>query len=229
MSHQINITRIKAVNSALGNLKNKVVFVGGATVSLYADRMAPETRPTDDIDVLVEISSRWDFAALEENLRKMGFQNDTSSKFLGRYLLPGLIIDVMPTHEEILGFSNKWYAQGFINSIEYKIDDQNQVKIFAAPYFIASKLEAFKNRGKSDGRTSSDFEDIIFVLENRRTIWDEMNNAQEKLKQYLLAEFTILYNNPYIEEWIYSHSSSHSSPSTYFIMESIEGFLKNYR
>lgn len=226
MSHQINITRIKAVNNALGDLKNKVVFVGGATVSLYADRVAPETRPTDDIDVLVEISSRWDFAALEEQLRKMGFQNDTSSKFLGRYLLPGLIIDVMPTHEEILGFSNKWYAQGFKKSIEYKIDDQNKVKIFSAPYFIASKIEAFKNRGKDDGRTSSDFEDIIFVLENRRLIWQEMHDAEPQLKEYLLKEFHSLFNNPYIEEWIDAHSGSYSSPSPYFILEYIEEFLK---
>jgi hypothetical protein len=31
-----------------------VVFVGGATVSLYADRIAAEVRPTDDIDILLE-------------------------------------------------------------------------------------------------------------------------------------------------------------------------------
>ncbi|MEI9809551.1 MAG: hypothetical protein WDO16_17700 [Bacteroidota bacterium] len=83
MSHRINLTRIKAVSNALGELKDKVVFVGGATVSLYADRAAPEVRPTDDVDILVEISSRWDFAALEEQLRKIGFQNDISSGFFG--------------------------------------------------------------------------------------------------------------------------------------------------
>src|SRR5215204_6006107 len=108
MSHKINITRIKAVSNALGELKDKVVFVGGATVSLYVDRVAPESRPTDDVDVLIEIGTRWDFAAVEEQLRKMGFQNDSSSKFLGRYLLPGIIVDIMPTDEKILGFSNIW-------------------------------------------------------------------------------------------------------------------------
>lgn len=227
MSHQINITRIKAVSNALGELKNEVVFVGGATVSLYADRIAPEVRPTDDIDVLVEIGSRWDFAGLEEQLRKMGFQNDTSSGFVGRYLLPGLIIDIMPTNEEILGFSNKWYSEGFKNSIDYEIDRQHTVKIFSAPYFVASKIEAFKNRGKNDGRISSDFEDIIFVLENRRSIWEEMADAQMHLKEYLRSEFDTFYNNPYIEEWIYAHSGSPSSPGTYFIFESMKEFLKN--
>ncbi len=42
MSHQTNITRIRAVSNALGDLRDQVVFVGGATVSLYADRIAVE-------------------------------------------------------------------------------------------------------------------------------------------------------------------------------------------
>jgi predicted nucleotidyltransferase len=225
MSHGVNITRIKAVNNALGDLRDKVVFIGGATVSLYADRMAEEARPTDDVDVLVEIGTRWDFAALEEQLRKIGFKNDTSSKFLGRYLLPGFILDVMPIDEKILGFSNVWYAEGFKNSIAYTIDDQHDVRIFTPPYFIASKIEAFKNRGKNDGRSSKDFEDIVFVLENRRAIWKEMNETERKLKEYLIEEFSRLKNNPYIEEWIASHSSSYSPPSVYYIMEDLEVFL----
>lgn len=107
MSRHINITRIKAVNNALGDLRNQVVFVGGATVSLYADRQAEEARPTDDVDVVVEIGSYKNFAQLEEHLRKAGFQNDTSASFIGRYLFHGLIVDVMPTDEKILGFSNQ--------------------------------------------------------------------------------------------------------------------------
>lgn len=37
MSHQINIVRIKGIYRALGELKDTAAFVGGATVSLYAD------------------------------------------------------------------------------------------------------------------------------------------------------------------------------------------------
>lgn len=55
MSHHLNITRIKAVYYALGDLKDKVVFDGGATVSLYADTKSEVVRPADDIDIVVEI------------------------------------------------------------------------------------------------------------------------------------------------------------------------------
>lgn len=43
------------MNNALQELRDQVVFVGGSTVSLYADRPVLEIRPTDDIDVIVEI------------------------------------------------------------------------------------------------------------------------------------------------------------------------------
>ncbi len=52
----------------------------------------------------------------------------------------------MPNAEKVLGFSNKWYAPGFKQAIDFIIDNQHTVKIFTAAYFIASKLEAFKSR-----------------------------------------------------------------------------------
>jgi hypothetical protein len=55
MSHHVNIVRIKVVANALDTLKEKVVFVGGATISLYPDKPVLEVRPTDDVDVIIEI------------------------------------------------------------------------------------------------------------------------------------------------------------------------------
>jgi len=221
MSHKANITRIKAVSNALEHLKDQVIFVGGATVSLYADRAATEARPTDDVDLVVEIATRWEYAALEKQLRKIGFQNDITSTYIGRYTLTGIIIDVMPTDVSILGFTNAWYEGGFKAAVDYTIDDHHTVKIFSSSYFIASKLEAFKNRGNNDGRTSTDFEDIVYVLENRRTIWDEMKVSDEKVRSYLIQEFKKLHINPYIEEWLDAHAPASSS----FILENLENFI----
>ncbi len=226
MSHTENITRIKAVYNALKDLKNDVVFIGGATVSLYADRQATEIRPTEDVDILVEISSRWEYAALEQRLRDIGFANDTNASFLGRYTLPGIVVDVMPTDEKILGFSNIWYKEGFKTAIDYSIDDEHQVKIFTPPIFIATKFEAFKNRGRNDGRTSSDFEDIVFVLENRSIIWQEMAETSVDLASYLHREFSVLLENKYCMEWLTSHSSVYP-PSSDYIMSEMKSFVNN--
>jgi len=222
-----NITRIKAVHNALGGLKDKVVFVGGATVSLYAQREAPEIRETKDVDILVEIATNWEYAAVEQQLRDLGFKNDTDSKFVGRYLLPGLIVDLMATDEKILGFSNIWYKEGFQTAIDYEIDDQHTVKIFDCPHFVASKIEAYKNRGKGDGRQSSDFEDIVFILDNRPSIWQEMDETADPLKGYLRKEFKKFADNPHIEEWIGSHSSFYSPPSAYLIIQDLKKYVGN--
>jgi predicted nucleotidyltransferase len=226
MSHQININRIKTLYDALDELKDEVVFVGGATVSLYADRAAPEVRETKDVDILVQIGSLIDFHEIEKKLWKLGFRNDIDSGILCRYLLENLVVDVMPTDETILGFSNKWYEKGFETAVEKIIDDRYKIKIFTPPYFIASKIEAFKGRGKNDGRLSQDFEDIVFILENRSSIWEEMNNSDPYLKKYLVNEFINFKTQPYIEEWVGAHASYYSPPSVYFIMQDMEEFLK---
>ena len=193
---------------------------------LYADRRAIEVRATEDVDIVVGIATRYEYTQLEEQLRTMGFQNDTTAKFVGRYLLPGIIVDVMPTDEAILGFSNIWYEGGFKNAIDYVIDEHHTVRIFSASYFIASKLQAFKNRGNNDGRLSTDFEDIIFVLDNRRTIWEEMKNADDDVRKFLLEEFNNLLNHKYVEEWVEAHAGYGSPPSTYFILDKIRKFTE---
>ena len=206
MSHSINITRIKAVSNALAKLKRPVVFAGGATVSLYADiDFREEARPTDDVDVVLELVAYKNYAAVEEQLRAIGFINDITSKVICRYKFQGLIVDIMPTDEKVLGFSNKWYAPGFKRAIDFEIDKQHIVKIFPAAYFIASKLEAFKSRGKDDGRTSSDFEDIVFVLNYRNKIWEELQKTDKEVMQYLKNEFSKLLAGNYIDEWIAVH------------------------
>lgn len=226
MWEHTNIFRIRAVANALQKLKEQVVFVGGATVSLYADREVQEVRPTDDIDIIVEILNYKQRQALEEKLREIGFVNDIDSGIICRFKIDGSIVDIMPTSDPSIGFNNIWYPEGFEYAQNCELTDGNTIKILAAPYFIATKLEAFKNRGRCDGRTSHDFEDIVFVLENRATLWDELNQCEGGIKTYLKLEFSNLIKHPYIYEWIDSHvERGEISPATDTIIENIKNWL----
>jgi hypothetical protein len=225
MSHQDNINRIKVVYSALGELGPHVVFVGGAVVSLYTDRPSAELRPTEDIDILVEVVNYNKYAQLEEKLREKGFINDEVSGVICRYRIHGIAVDVMPTDEQILGFANIWYRDGMVNAIAMNIGDNYNILIFSAPYFIAAKIEAFKARGKNDGRTSTDFEDIVFILNNRTTIWEEMRKADAVLKSYLQTEFNILHKSPYLSEWISCHLDYYEQGRASLIERSIFSFV----
>lgn len=228
MSKQANINRIRAVYNALGAFRDSVVFVGGATVALYSDREAEDARPTDDVDIVVEIWSRAEYAKLEEQLRSIGFQPDTSSPSICRFRVQGIVVDIMRTQEEepediqvdimatqnVLGFYNIWYPDGFAHSIKYEIDEWHTVRIFSAPYFIASKIEAFKSRGGNDGRMSHDFEDMVYLMENRATLWNEIANAENAVRLYLTEWFGHLLKQPYTEEWISANVSDGSTRLT---------------
>ena len=159
----------------------------------------------------------------------MGFENDIESNILCRYKVQGIIVDVMPTGENVLGFSNKWYPEGFKKAIKYDVDQDTFVKIFDVNYFIASKLEAFNNRGNNDGRTSSDFEDIIYVLENRKLIWDDLENTEMSLNNYLKSEFKKHMQHPFFEEWVDAHAGYSNPPATYFILERLNEFIKSHK
>lgn len=115
MSHSLNIDRIKTVSHALGALKEKIVFVGGAVISLYADRAVFEVRATEDVDVIIEIVNYSARAALEEKLRQIGFAHDIESSVVCRFKIAGVVVDVMPTNDPSIGFTNKWYPGGLSN------------------------------------------------------------------------------------------------------------------
>jgi len=197
----------QTVNQILQNLNLDIVFVGGATVELYVTNstLVPEVRPTEDVDVLVELITYSDYTSLDERLLGLGFSNDVESGVLCRYRYQGLIVDIMPTQSAALGFSNKWYPDGFKNAIEIKLDDRSNVRIFSLPFFIATKWEAFKSRGKNSYRTSKDFEDLVYLFENVEDFDDKIREAPEKLLQYFTEEFKVIIDSDEFEEGLYCH------------------------
>lgn len=186
-----NIEMLQTVANGLGELKDGVVFVGGAVAELYADNpAASDIRPTKDVDCVIELKSRMEHTRLQENLRTKGFVHDTSEDApICRMIYQKIKVDVMPTDEEILGFSNKWYEEGIENRITKTLPDGTVVFIFPQEYYLAAKFEAHKGRGGNDLRQSHDFEDIIYILDNYTEILDSIRNANLTVRLYLKEEF----------------------------------------
>lgn len=59
------------VAKGLRGLKERVVFVGGATIELYVPPAATE----GDVDCVVELASRTKYHELEADLRRLGFKH----------------------------------------------------------------------------------------------------------------------------------------------------------
>ena len=130
-----------------------------------------------------------------------------------------LLLILCHRKKECLGFPTAGTQKALLLPLQKTIDDQTSVRVFSAPVFITTKLEAFKNSGNGDGRTSSDFEDIVYVLENREIIWEEMKATSSQLKEYLRSEFTGLLQNPYCQEWIGANSDAYPPSSDYIMSE----------
>ena len=100
------------------------------------------------------------------------------------------------------------------------------VKIFSPAYFIGSKLEAFHDRGKKDGRISSDFEDIVYILNSRNAIWDELNAAAVKIKNCLQCEFLLLLKSGMLYEWAGPHLDYDDQRRVNIIIGGLEQFIR---
>jgi hypothetical protein len=64
------------------------------------------------------------------------------------------------------------------------------------PYFIGTKLEAFRGRGKGDFYASSDLENIITVLDGRPTVIEDVADSPRQLRSYIGKEVGRMLENP---------------------------------
>jgi predicted nucleotidyltransferase len=192
-----NLELLKHVAKRLGSLLPEVVFVGGCTTELFiTDEAAPEVRPTFDVDVIAEITSYADYATFSERLRALGFREDTSRGApLCRWLIDEMKLDVMPIEERILGFTNRWYRAAMDAAQETELQAGLRIRVVTAPYFLATKLEAFRGRGKGDYANSHDLEDLLTVIDGRETIVQETADTPE-LRSYLAEQFRALLATP---------------------------------
>lgn len=200
----INIAVVAEVAAALKELKEQMVFVGGAVVSLYTDDpAADEIRPTADIDMTVRLMNFSDWNQMQERLGKLGFHPDPFGHSICSYKYKDIPVDIMSSQDGPLGPSNKWYEIGFSNLWKLKAKNE-EISVLSAPCYLATKFEAYNNRG-GDYRTSHDFEDIIYVLDNRTTLVDEIRTAPKPVVDFLIAEIQKITNSPYFDEIMEAH------------------------
>ncbi|MBD2505509.1 nucleotidyl transferase AbiEii/AbiGii toxin family protein [Anabaena azotica] len=180
----------KAAN-LLADVHKQIVFVGGATISLYLDELSSgDVRSTNDVDCVVEITSTAEYYHFSEKLRKIGLEEDIESRVICRWRYQNLIMDIMPTNSSALGFSNSWYEPGVKNSIIYKLPSGQEINIFPVPYLLASKIEAFLGRGNGNYYYSHDLEDIILLLDGCPSLEEEIQQASEDVKKFIKDWFT---------------------------------------
>lgn len=200
----INLGVVAEVARGLKELKDQVVFVGGAVVSLYADDpAADEIRPTGDIDMTLNLMSFSSWVQIQERLGELEFYPDPEGHSICSYKYKDIPVDIMTGEDGHLGPSNRWYKHGF-DAMETITVHGEEIKIFSAPCYLATKFEAFNDRG-TDYRTSHDFEDIIYVIDNCTTIVEQVLEANKEVKQFIQDEIRKVIGSSSKEEIISVH------------------------
>lgn len=208
-AHHPNILMLETVASGLGALRERVVFVGGATTSLYiTDPGASDIRPTDDVDCIIEVASTGEYYRLEAELRSLGFRNgDPSGGPICRWLYQGVKVDIMPDDQAIIGFTNRWYAEGIQARHQTLLPSGTEIFVLPVPYYIATKLEAYRGRGDDDLRMSHDIEDTVAILDGCSEILTELTGAAGDLGEYLAVTFRHLLAANEFSEALHAHLS----------------------
>ncbi len=193
-----NLPQLRRIAEALGDLREQLVFVGGSVAGLMlTDPLAEGVRATMDVDAIVE-AGRAAFYRLDEELAGRGFACDVSSDVIcrWRHRESGLLFDLMPVDDEVLGFSNPWYAYAVETAESVEIAVGVSIRLISAVAFVATKLEAFASRGKGDFLSSHDLEDVLNVVNGREELVDEMHAAPGALRAAVAQTFSRLLADP---------------------------------
>ena len=198
----INRKFIRKIAFALGAMNEQVVYVGGATVSLYIDDpAADDVRPTKDVDISLAIASLAELEAIREELTRKGFKQSPEDDVICRFRYADIKVDVMSTKAIGWAPANPWFEPGFAQKETVEIEDQ-KIQILPLPYFLASKFSAFNDRGAKDPRTSHDFEDIVYVLNNRTDIVEQLVKAPDDVLPYLTNQLQRIPEDRVLQEAI---------------------------
>lgn len=95
-----------------------------------------------------------------------------------------------------MGFANRWYRPGFDAAVTAALAPGLHLRHLSAPYFLATKFEAFRDRGQGDVYLSHDLEDIVTVLDGRSEVQAELAAAPIDVRFYVASQLRSLLLHP---------------------------------
>jgi hypothetical protein len=186
-SNDPNLPYLSRVAEALGDLREHVVFIGGAIAGLLVtDPLSDGVRATRDVDAIVN-AGRATFHRIEAQVARSGFVRDVESDVICRWVHreSGVLFDLMPVQSDVLGFSNRWYPYAIATAEQIELTSGFRIRMISAAAFVATKMEAFIGRGGGDFLSSHDVEDVLNIVDGRPELVAEMAAAPIDLRKFV--------------------------------------------
>lgn len=192
-----NVGGMRAVAERLDTVGLPYAFVGGSVVNLLLDYpgLTP-ARPTDDVDVIIDMISGPRYSEVEAKLRAVGFSHDMRQGAPKcRWILGVLIVDIMPTDGAGLGLNTAWFAEALATATLQTVA-HSEFRIVSPVAFLATKYTAFLDRGDHDYYGSHDLEDFMTVVDGRADIVVEVDRAAFGLRDFIITSIRQLLAAP---------------------------------
>ena len=143
---------------------------------------------------------------MERELERLGFKHDTCEDApICRWVIGAALLDLMPASPDVLGFANPWYPHALKVARLHVLPSGRQVRVIDAPTFVATKLQAFADRGAGDFMASHDLEDIVAVVDGRDELIAELRASEQALREFIATRIGQMLARPAFLEALPGH------------------------
>jgi hypothetical protein len=98
----------------------------------------------------------------------------------------------MPAEPRLAGFGGVWLARAAAAAIERELPPGRVIRVVPPVHLVATKLEAFADRGGDEVLASKDFEDITHLVDGRAELLGEVADASDELSSFVRDRFRLL-------------------------------------
>ncbi len=103
--------------------------------------------------------------------------------------------------------NSRWFREALDDSRLVDLGEGHEADIISTPVFIATKLEAYRDRGRGDFRASHDIEDIVTVIDGCEAIVGQIVAAPANVREFVVTELATWRQSAAIVEEVAGHLS----------------------
>lgn len=210
------VRRLARVATALGDLVQEVVFVGGAIAPLLqTDPPFGAPRPTKDVDAVIASRGYWELENLHTRLTSLGFRQDPAeAQHMHRWVSPdGDLLDLVPAGAHAGATGQLWDQLALDTSDASELAQGVTVRHASGPAFLALKWAAHLDRGAANPFASHDLEDFLALLAARPEIIREVADSPAELARFLSLAAESLIGMADIDDLLAGHLNNADDPA----------------
>lgn len=208
--------RLVLVAQELGDLRQRIVFIGGAIAPLlHTDPPFRQARITSDVDAIIATGSYVEAQRVQDELARLGFRRDLADpRHLHRWVgAGGVPFDLVPAGDHLGAASGPIDRLAVETAVSTTLTTGLTIRHASAPGFLALKWAAYQDRGRKDPLYSDDLLDILALLASRPTLVEEVAAAPMELRAYVAEQSKTFLADPNAEDLFAGHLNNAQDPA----------------